>query len=179
MKLRIWATAIGYQAVWLCAVAGAGRGLSWPGIAAGAAFVAAMLISAARPAQVAMLAAAAIGAGALLDGALAASGWLRYAAAWPTPAFAPAWILALWAAFATTLPVLLPAWLRAPLPSALLGAIGGPLAYLGAARGFGAVEFAAPGPALAALALGWAVALALLAMLARSAPHATVAETMR
>lgn len=179
MKLRIWATAIGYQTVWLCAVAGAGRGLSWPGIAAGAAFVAVMLISATRPAQVAMLAAAAIGAGALLDGALAMSGWLRYAAAWPAAAFAPAWILALWAAFATTLPVLLPTWLGAPLPSALLGAIGGPLAYLGAARGFGAVEFAAPGPALAALALGWAVALTLLARFSRSAPHATVAETMR
>ena len=179
MKRPILAVAIGYQAVWLCAVAGAGRGLGWPGVAAGALFVAAMLAAATRPAQEAMLAAAAIGAGALLDGGLAASGWLRYAAAWPAPAFAPAWILALWAAFATTLPVLLPAWLRAPLPAALLGAIGGPLAYLGAARGFGAVEFVAPGPALATLALGWAVALAVLAMLARSTPRPAVTETMR
>ncbi len=179
MKARIWATAIGYQAVWLCAVAGAGRGLAWPGVAAGALFVAAMLLRAARPGHEAMLATAAIGAGVLLDGGLAASGWLRYAAAWPAAAFAPAWILALWAAFATTLPVLLPAWLRAPLPAALLGAIGGPLAYLGAARGFGAVEFVETAPALATLALGWAGALALLTMLARSTPRPAMTESMR
>ncbi|MCR6702115.1 MAG: DUF2878 domain-containing protein [Dokdonella sp.] len=179
MKRPILAVAIGYQAVWLCAVAGAGRGLAWPGVAAAAAFVAAMLIAAARPAQEAVLVAAAIGAGALLDGALAASGWLRYAAAWPTAAFAPAWILALWAAFATTLPVLLPAWLSRPLPAALFGAIGGPLAYLGAARGFDAVAFVAPWPALVTLALGWAVALVLLAMLARPAPRLTDAEHPR
>ncbi|HUD40859.1 MAG TPA: DUF2878 family protein [Dokdonella sp.] len=179
MKRPVLAVAIGYQAVWLCAVAGAGRGLAWPGIAAAAAFVAAMLIAAARPMHEALLAAVAVLAGVLLDGGLAASGWLRYAAAWPTAAFAPAWILALWAAFATTLPVLLPAWLSKPLPAALFGAIGGPLAYLGAARGFDAVAFVAPGPALAALALGWAAALALLAMLVRSAPHAVETETAR
>lgn len=179
MKLRIWATAIGYQTVWLCAVAGAGRGSSWPGVTAGVLFVAAMLATAERPAHEATLAAAAIGAGALLDGALAMSGWLRYAAAWPAAAFAPAWILALWVAFATTLPTLLPAWLRAPLPAALFGAIGGPLAYLGAARGFGAVAFVAPGPALTALALGWAVAMVLLTMCLPAPPRAAVTETAR
>ena len=53
--------------------------------------------------------------------------------------------------------------------AALLGAIGGPLAYLAAARLAGAVAFAAPAArGLAALALGWAVALALLAQVARA-----------
>lgn len=55
----------------------------------------------------------------------------------------------------------------APLVASVFAAIGGPLAYLGAARGFDAVAFPAPAwPALAWLAACWAVALPLLLRIA-------------
>ncbi|WP_259304770.1 DUF2878 domain-containing protein [Thermomonas sp. S9] len=60
-------------------------------------------------------------------------------------------------------------YLRRHLPlAALLGAIGGPLAYWGAARGWGAAHFSDPAwHGLLALGAGWALAMPLLAWLAR------------
>ena len=52
--------------------------------------------------------------------------------------------------------------------AALFGAVGGPLAYLGASRGFGAVAVASPDlRGLVWLAMGWAVAMTLMALGAR------------
>ena len=164
--MPIWLNFAGYQAAWLIAVAAAGRGMWWPGVLACAAFVlAAAWRSSERRADF-RLALVAIACGLLLDGALTASGALRYAAAEPgLPA--PVWILGMWAAFAMTLRHslrwLLPhAWL-----AALFGAIGGPLAYWGAARGFAAVEFVMPQAAIVLLMAGWAIALLVLVRLAR------------
>lgn len=105
--------------------------------------------------------------GMAIDGGSAASGWLDYAAAWPWPHIAPAWILAVWAAFATTLTRSLGFLQSRPWWALLLGAIGGPLAYLGAARGWEAVIFVDRLPGVAALACAWALAMPLLARLAR------------
>src|SRR5690606_21303662 len=104
---------------------------------------------------------AALVAGVVIDGGLVATRVLRYeASAIALPAGgAPLWILALWSAFALTLTQSL-RWLQhRPWLAAAFGAIGGPLAYLGAARGFGALAFVAPGwIAMVALAFGWALA---------------------
>jgi hypothetical protein len=110
----------------------------------------------------------ALACGIAIDGGLAATGLAHYAAAWPSGAFAPAWILAVWAAFAMTLTQSM-RWMQPrPWAAALLGAIGGPLAYLGAARGWSAVAFAPPQwPALLALAVMWLLAMPVLAGLAR------------
>jgi hypothetical protein len=162
--MSFWANLAGYQLVWFCAVIGAGRGLAWPGAAAGRLFAAAQLAASPRRATDLRLAAAALGCGLLLDASLAAHGVVTYAAhapGWP----APAWILGLWLAFALTLTHSLRALALRPWLAALLGAIGGPLAYLGAARGFDAV--ALEPAALAWLAPGWALALAGLSLLAR------------
>lgn len=162
--MSFWANLAGYQLAWLCAVAGAGRGLAWPGVTAGLLFAAAQLQASPRRALDLRLAAVALGCGLLLDGSLAAQGVVGYAAhapGWP----APAWILGLWLAFALTLTHSLRAVAQRPWLAALLGAIGGPLAYLGAARGFDAVALAPT--ALPGLALGWALALAGLSLLAR------------
>ena len=52
--------------------------------------------------------------------------------------------------------------------SAAFGAIGGPLAYLGAARGWHAVTMSTPlWQVLPWLALGWGIALPVLTLLAR------------
>jgi len=162
---------LGYQAVWLVAVAGAGRGLVWPALAALAAFALWQLArSGTRRADLRVLAVA-VALGVLLDGALSLCGVLGYAAPRPAlpPGGAPLWILALWAAFALTLNHSL-AWLRRhSLLAALLGAVGGPFAYLAAAKLANAVTFRAPeAVALAALAAGWGAALVVLV---RSASH--------
>jgi len=168
---------VGYQAVWLCAVYGAGAQRTWPALAGLAVFGAAQLALSRRRATDLRLIGCALLLGAALEGALAWSGWLAYAAPEPAlpPGGAPLWILALWAAFALTLAHSL-RWLAGrPAVAAAVGALGGPLAYLAAGRLSGAVGFVAPAArGLAALALGWAVALAVLAHVARAARHAGV-----
>jgi hypothetical protein len=159
-----------YQAVWFAVVASAGHGRVALGMAAAALFAAVQLTLSRRRLADARLMAAAVSLGIVIDGALKYFGWLRYASPEPAlpPHGAPLWILCLWAAFALTLTRSL-AWLvRRPWLAALLGALGGPLAYVSAARGFAAVELAPPVVRdLGGLALGWGGALLLLAHLAR------------
>jgi hypothetical protein len=161
---------VAYQAVWFAVVASAGHGRAVLGMGAAAFFAGAQLALSRRRRGDVGLMAAAVCLGVLIDGALGVCGWLRYAAPEPAipPHGAPLWILCLWAAFALTLTRSL-AWLtRRPWLAALFGALGGPLAYASAARGFGAVEFAPPAArACAALALGWGGAMPLLAYLSQ------------
>ncbi|MGA2397977.1 MAG: DUF2878 domain-containing protein [Steroidobacteraceae bacterium] len=159
-----------YQAVWFAVVASASHRRPELGMAAATLFVAVQLALSRRRALDAHLMAAAVLLGLIVDGTLGFLGWLRYAA--PAPALpahgAPLWILCLWASFALTLTRSL-AWLtRRPWLGALLGALGGPLAYASAARGFAAVDFAPPAArAVAGLALGWGAAVPVLAYVAR------------
>jgi hypothetical protein len=159
------ANVVGYQLVWFIAVDGAAHQLTWPATVAASTFVALQLTFLPQPGVELRLLLLALCCGLVIDGFLAASGLVRYAAASPAlpPGGAPLWILALWAAFATTLLRSL-AWLAGrPTWAVLLGAIGAPLAYYAAERGFGAVHFAAPawrGALL--LGAGWAFALLLL-----------------
>lgn len=167
--MSFWSNLIGYQLVWFTAVIGAGRGTPWPGTIVAALFVAWQLSAPGRAREWRLLVAA-VAAGVLVDGALAWSGLARYAAARPAlpSGGAPLWILALWSAFALTLTQSLSALRTHLWLAAVLGAAGAPLAYLGAARGWQAVSFAAPvWPAMLVLSIGWAIALTLLAHLAR------------
>lgn len=165
--MNFWITLAAYELAWLVAVDGAGRGYSWPGVLAVAAF-AAWRLSVSRSRGVdARLAMVALALGLLLETAWTGTGLLRYAAPWPQPA-APAWLLALWVAFALTIVPLFGYLHARPWLAAALGAVGGPLAYAGAARGWHALTMATPTwRPLLALAAGWAVATPLLASLAR------------
>jgi hypothetical protein len=165
--MRVLANIVGYQCVWFAAVLGAVHGRWWSGVVAACAFVFAQGIASRDRAIDARLLVWALLAGIVLDGSLAASGVLRYAS--PQPALvAPLWILALWAAFAMTINHSLAFLRNSPIAALVFGAIGAPLAYSAAARGFGAVEFIAPAwRGAVALAAGWAVALVLLTLLAR------------
>lgn len=174
--MRFWSNLLGYQMVWFCAVIGAGRGYAWPGVVAALAFVAWQWASSEDRARDARVLLVALVCGCALDGALAASGLLRYAAAWTGAAFAPAWILALWAAFAMTLPVSLAFLQRSVWLAAAFGAIGGPLAYWGASRGFDAVAFDSPWRASAVLAAGWGASMAILAHVASGVRRAHVTD---
>ena len=173
--MRFWANLLGYQAAWFIAVGFAARGLAWPGILACLGFAAiSWWISPMRRSDL-KLVGAALACGLLLDGVLAATGWLDYAA--PLPALpGPAWIATLWVAFAMTLQHSLQWLLVRPLAAVLFGAMGGPMAYWGAARGFDAVAFAAPMQATVTLALGWAIAMAVFVAIARSANLSVATE---
>ncbi len=175
--MRFWANLVGYQLVWFAVVISAARGQPGWGISAALAFASTQWwFSPFRGADTRALAFA-LGCGLVLDGALAATGWLQYAS--PLISLpAPVWIVALWLAFAMTLNHSMNFLRGRPLLAALLGGIGGPLAYLGAARGFDAVVFVAPAwHAIALLAFGWAAVLGSLAVLTQrwavmvTAPH--------
>lgn len=154
---------VGFQAVWLASVAGAGAGLAWAGPLAALVFAAAMLAWGGRAREDLRLLAVALPLGIALDSSFAASGWLVYAEAWPWTGVAPAWIASLWVGFALTLNHSMARLRRWPLAAAALGLVGGPLAYWTAAGAFDAVSFGAPvGSVLVALALGWAAVLPLL-----------------
>lgn len=171
--MTFWANLIGYQIVWFSAVIGAGRGLWWPGVIAAAIFMPLHFALARqhRSGRVAdfKLLAIAILIGTLLDGSISASELARYAAsevAMPSGG-APLWILAMWGSFALTLRHSMTFLLGRPVVALLFGAIGGPLAYLGAARGWQVIAFAEPRwIGLSALAIGWGLAMTLLSTLA-------------
>ncbi|OOG43552.1 DUF2878 domain-containing protein [Rhodanobacter sp. C05] len=166
--MKFWASLIGYQLVWFAAVIGAGRGLAWPGIAGMLVYAACQLGAARHYKTDLSLMATAIVLGLLVDGGLIRTGLASYATPWPSAALAPVWILALWATFAMTFTQSL-SWLETRLwLAALLGAIGGPLAYLSASRGWHVVSFADPAwCGLLWLGIGWALATPALAWLAR------------
>lgn len=166
--MSFWLSLLGYQAVWFAAVIGAGHGLAWPGVLGMLVYALAQLAGARNYRVDLSLMAAGLVFGFLLDGALIRGGLASYASGWPGLALAPAWILALWVTFALTFTQSL-RYLQSRLwLAALLGLLGGPLAYLGAARGWHVVTFAEPTwRTLLVLAIGWALATPALAWLAR------------
>lgn len=171
--MKFWSNLAGYQMVWFSAVIGAGHGLWWPGVSAAAIFVFLhFAVCRQPPAQRAVdlrLMSVALVCGLIMDGGLARSGLADYAAgslALPSGG-PPLWILSIWVAFALTLRHSMNFLLGRPLLALSLGAVGGPLAYLGAARGWNAIVFAEPRwMAIAALVIGWAIAIPLLTTLA-------------
>jgi hypothetical protein len=177
--LKFWLSLVGYQLVWFIAVIGAARGLAWPGIVGTLIYALCQLIVARRFRADLSLMAMAMAMGLLLDGVLIHAGLANYAAPWPSTRLAPAWILALWAAFSLTFTQSL-AYLQTRLTlAALLGAAGGPLAYLGASRGWNAVSFASPSwHALLCLGIGWGLATPALAWFARRGSVTAPPESM-
>ena len=155
-----------FQCGWFVCVLGAAHGHPYLGVAAVAVLVAAHVATAVRPrAELALLGLAA-GIGATWDGLLAATGLLSYAPGALVAGTAPLWIVALWVLFATTLNRSL-AWLKPHLPlGAALGAIGGPLSYVGGER-LGAISSHHQATSLLAQGIGWAVLTPLLLRLAQ------------
>jgi apolipoprotein D and lipocalin family protein len=103
--------------------------------------------------------------GLVVDTALLRSGELRFVAGtWPE-GFAPYWMLSLWAAFATTLNHSLRWVMRRPWVAALLGVIGGPLAYLAGAK-LGALHLASLQTALPLIGVAWGIAMVALSLIA-------------
>ena len=157
-----WANLFGYQATWFAVAWSAGHGRAWIGMLACLVFIGAQWrCSHARRADARVLLAA-LACGVLVEGIAARAGLLAYASAFPAVP-APAWIVLLWGAFAMTMNHSMAWFAPRPWRAAVFAGVGGPLAYLGAARGFAALAFPDPAwPALLYLGVAWAIALPLL-----------------
>jgi hypothetical protein len=155
-----------FQLGWLACVLGGANHLPWAGTGVAAAAVAWHLSQAAAPGRELALILIVGVWGAFWDSLLVASGLLVYPSGTLIAGTAPHWIVAMWLLFATTLNVSL-RWLRQRAALAMLfGALGGPLAYYAGAQ-LGGVQMPHLFAALAALAVGWAVFMPLLIMLAQ------------
>ena len=126
---------VGFQAVWLSCVIGAGAGDWRPGVLTAIVFASLTLAFSHRRKHDLRTLAIALPIGFVMDSILAKSDWLRYAGAFPWDDWAPLWIMALWLAFALTLNHSLRGIYRNRLYTFLFGFLGGPLAYgIAAAR---------------------------------------------
>lgn len=161
--MRLAVNVIGFQLGWLLCVWGGAQGSSALGLGAALAVVLGHLwLSEHRRAE-AQLVLVCGAVGFTWDSIAAVSGMFVYP---PGASLAPAWILALWAMFATTLNVSL-RWLRERLWLAgLAGALGGASAWAAGAA-MGAVTLQPAPAALATQAAAWAVLLPALLVVAR------------
>jgi hypothetical protein len=147
---------VAYQCAWFACVLCAAAQQPVIGVAVSAAVVAWHLHTALNPVRELQLVLIAIAVGAAFESLLAASGWVH---------MQPVLMIAIWAAFATTFNVSLRALRPHYVWSALLAAVGAPLAYY-SGSGLGALHWVNETSALLAIALGWAV---LMPMLMKSA----------
>lgn len=154
---------IAFQITWFACVLGAVHG--WPllGVAAAIITIALHLFFSNNRASELKLIVFAITLGLVLESLLIYSGLTSFVGQPPGgPPLPPLWLLAMWAAFAT-LPNGCLSWLQTrPALAALLGLVGGPLAYLGGER-LGGITILEPRLfAISAIAVVWAIATVLL-----------------
>jgi hypothetical protein len=155
-----------FQAAWTAAVLGAAGG--WPllGVGAVAAALAWHLSRSARPGQELRLALAVTAVGLVFETLRLPLRDTVYPSGQPLATLPPYWLITLWTLMAISLNVTL-RWLRGRLALAMgVGALGGPLAFLGGER-LGGAQFTDPSSALTSLALGWALLMPLLVALAQ------------
>ena len=150
-----------FQIGWFACVVGAAKQMPWFGVMVVLAIVIWHLSQAKQPKLEVYLLILTLIIGAIYDQTMLQNNLLTYQAHGWSNSLTPAWILALWAEFATILNVSL-RWMRGRwLIAILFGAIGGPLAYVGAAR-LGAVSLDAIPLSYVALSVGWAIITPLL-----------------
>ena len=158
---RLVLNVVVYQCAWFACVLGAAANRPWISVAAAAAAVLLHLYMAPAPRRELPLILLAMLAGAAFESLLVASGWVRSSPALLVGSVMPVWMVALWAAFATTLNVSLRALRHRYLVTAIIAAVGAPLAYEAGAA-LGALQWVKATPALLLVACGWAVLLPLL-----------------
>lgn len=148
-----------YQTGWFACVLGASWHHEATGVAIALALIAVHLGLAQERAIEAPLIAIALGVGLVSESLqLAADTYEPHPSLLPG-GMPPAWLLVLWAQFATTFRYSLSNILQRPWRAALFGALGGPLAFF-AADGLGALQMPAPaGSGYVRLSAAWTLAL--------------------
>jgi len=155
-----------FKAVWLGSLVGAGSGRPWLGLMLLAGFALVHFRLTPNPRADAWLLGAAAVCGLCLDTLFAQAGLLDYAQPLPVDGMAPFWIVVMWMNFALTLNVSM-RWLQGrPWLAVLLGAAGGPLAYVAGVSLGAAAWVAPPQTALTLIGIAWAVAVPALTVTA-------------
>lgn len=163
--MKLFINFAAFQLGWFSCVLGAANGMPWIGPPVVLGVVVLHLVQVARPRRELILLLSAMAIGVVVDSLLLANGWLSYANGYWLTGFAPYWIVAMWALFATTLNLSM-RWMRSRFLLALaMGAVGGPLSYFAGAQ-LGAMTLLRPASALAALAVAWGLVMPLLTLLA-------------
>ncbi len=153
-----------FQIGWFACVLGAAKQWPWVGVIFMLLFLAWHLSQALRAKPEIILVIITVIIGGIFDQIMTRNHLLTYQSHGWGNALPAVWILALWAEFAMILNVSL-RWMRKRwLIAILFGAIGGPLAYIGAAK-LGAVTLDAPQLSYVALSVGWAIITPLLLIL--------------
>ncbi len=156
---------IAFQIGWFSSVIGAANQMPWLGPLVFLMVLALHYRQARRP-QAELLLIISCGAiGLVFDSMLVVCGWVTYPSGLVSDQLAPYWIVTMWMLFGTTLNLSM-GWLKGrPILAAAFGAVGGPASYI-AGQKLGGIVFVDFNPAMVALAVGWAICMPLLLMLA-------------
>jgi hypothetical protein len=120
-----------FQGLWFLTVLGAAGGNGWIGLVGISIFLMTHHLTSSTAQVDFKIAGIAVLIGLAAETLFVNTGLLIYNASIPSQNFAPVWILVLWAGFALTINGCI-SWLHGKyLLAGLLGAIGGPLSYLG------------------------------------------------
>lgn len=165
MPLKTIVNILLYQCAWFASVLGAAHQQPWLGLEVTGIVLGWHFMQVKSPKSEAWLILIALLMGLLFDQALLAFELIDYQAHGWSEALVPVWILALWLGFATLLNVSL-RWMRDKLfLAAMLGLIGGPLAYQ-AAEALQAITIIHH-TAYWVLAIGWAIVTPALLIFAK------------
>ncbi len=161
MQPRLIVNFVLFQIGWFACVLGAAKQMPWLGVATVAAIMLWHLTQAKQPKKELQLLFITLVIGGVFDQLMLNHQLVSYQVHGWNNLIVPVWILALWAEFVTLLNVSL-RWMRGRwLVAVLFGAIGGPLAYLGAEK-LGAVTLNNLPISYIVLSVGWAVITPLL-----------------
>jgi len=169
-----------FKTGWLSSVLGGANQMPWLGPVAVAIAVLVHLRHAEKPEAELTLILSCAAIGTVFDSVLVAAGFVSYASGLFSVSAAPYWIIGMWMLFTTTLNMSLRFLKGRPWLSAAIGFVAGPLAYLGGAK-LGGIVFVEQREALATLAIGWAMIMPALMLLAERfdgiTPHAATAPS--
>ncbi len=154
-----------FKVGWLSSVIGGAQQLPWLGPLAMLIVVAVHLYRSEQPERELVLVLSCGFIGAMFDSVLVAMAWVTYPSGLFVDSMAPYWIISMWMLFATTLNVSL-RWMRGRYLLALaMGAVAGPLAYIGGEK-LGGIVFLDKTAGLTALGIGWGLIMPVLVLLA-------------
>ena len=150
-----------FEAAWFACIYGVAHGQPAWGTAAVVAAIAWHVAISARPATELALIVILCAIGLVAESLVVEQGNVAYPAGQPVAWLAPYWMVALWGEFGIALNVTL-RWLkRKPWLAALLGALFGPLSFLGGVR-LGGARFVDEPAALVTLVVMWAALMPLV-----------------
>ncbi|MFT5136014.1 MAG: hypothetical protein ACI9XU_000658 [Arenicella sp.] len=176
LRMSALINAVLFQMLWFACVLGSSQALLWPAVLMMGVMIVWQLHPGRRHPNDMKVLLGAVVLGLIIDTIWVSFGFMVFKDPRPVPWLSPAWIIIMWAGFALTINHSM-SWLsQHPMLPALMGLIGGPLAYFAGQR-LGAVEYLTD-PVLIScmLAIAWAIALSLLVMLGKAKPKNKVVQ---